>query len=59
VTGAGGGYGDPLTRPPSMVAADVADDYITKNVAREIYGVVIGADGQVDEGATAALRRPR
>jgi N-methylhydantoinase B len=58
VTGGGGGYGDPLTRPPSMVAADVADDYITKGVAREIYGVVIGADGRVDEKATAR-RRPR
>jgi N-methylhydantoinase B len=59
VTGGGGGYGDPLTRPPAMVAADVADDYITKEIAREIYAVVIGADGQVDEGATAVLRRPR
>jgi N-methylhydantoinase B len=56
VTGAGGGYGDPLTRPPSMVAADVADDYITKGVAREIYGVVIGADGRVDKKATARCR---
>ena len=59
VTGGGGGYGDPLTRPPEMVAADVADDYITKDVAREIYSVVIGADGRVDEEGTAALRRPR
>jgi N-methylhydantoinase B len=59
VTGGGGGYGDPLTRAPAMVAADVADGYITPDVAREEYGVVIGADCRGDEGATAALRGMR
>ena len=59
VTGGGGGYGDPLTRPPAMVAADVADGYITPDAASEVYGVAIGADGGIDEEATAALRRRR
>ena len=56
VTGGGGGFGDPLTRPTDDVAADVADDYLSAERACSDYGVVIAADGAVDEAATAALR---
>jgi N-methylhydantoinase B len=37
----GGGYGDPLQRDPEAVAADVFNDYISLERAREDYGVVI------------------
>jgi N-methylhydantoinase B len=54
-----GGYGDPFTRDPGRVLADVLDDYVSIAAARDQYGVVItgtGADLAVDEAATAALR---
>ena len=56
MTGGGGGFGDPLTRPAQAVAADVADGYISTERACNEYGVVIAADGAVDEAATATLR---
>ena len=56
VTGGGGGFGDPFSRPAGEVAADVADGYVSAECARADYGVVIAADGSVDEAETAALR---
>jgi N-methylhydantoinase B len=38
VTGGGGGYGDPAEREPELVAADLADGYVTAAAAREHYG---------------------
>ncbi|MGI8312684.1 hydantoinase B/oxoprolinase family protein [Saccharopolyspora sp. ASAGF58] len=52
----GGGHGDPMSRPPSLVATDVADQRVTVSQAREVYGVVLDADGAVDDAATEALR---
>jgi N-methylhydantoinase B len=52
----GGGYGDPLEREPSRVAADVRDGLLSREKARDAYGVVFGPDGEVDERATEALR---
>ncbi|MEM7406424.1 MAG: hydantoinase B/oxoprolinase family protein [Pseudomonadota bacterium] len=52
----GGGYGDPLTRNPERVRADVALEYLTPTQAQARYGVVLAADGSVDEDATAATR---
>ncbi len=57
--GGGGGYGDPWTRPPDEVLADVRERYVSLDGARRDYGVVIVADGlgwRMDEVATAALR---
>jgi N-methylhydantoinase B len=54
--GGGGGVGDPILRDPELVARDVEDDYVTRENAREAYGVVLGNDGVVDEKATEALR---
>lgn len=51
----GGGYGDPHERPVEQVYEDYLDGFITEEVAREDYGVVI-EDGEVDERATADLR---
>jgi N-methylhydantoinase B len=63
VNGGGGGVGDPLLRDPAAVAPDVADGYVSSEVARDVYGVVLAGDGSVDEAATdaarAALRKAR
>jgi N-methylhydantoinase B len=53
---AGGGYGDPLARDPQVVAEDAIRGVISTKVAREIYGVVVGAGGTVDATATDARR---
>ncbi len=37
----GGGYGDPKARDPAMVLGDYLDDYITIEIARDVYGVAI------------------
>src|SRR5690606_28486905 len=56
-TAGGGGYGDPLRRPPQRVLEDVLDRKVSVEAARDIYGVVLTGDAEaVDEAATAALR---
>lgn len=59
----GGGYGDPLLREPSAVAADVIAHKVSRRGADEVYGVVLDADGAVEETLTrtrrSALRRSR
>ncbi len=52
----GGGYGDPFTRDPERVAADVRNEKITVAYARREHGVVVDVTGKVDADATAALR---
>jgi N-methylhydantoinase B len=53
---AGGGYGDPMTRDPARVHADVADGLVSATAAKEDYGVVLSTSGPVNEAATARLR---
>jgi len=53
---AGGGYGDPLARDPARVRDDIADGFVSAEVAKCDYGVVLSAPGIVDEAATARLR---
>ncbi len=55
----GGGWGDPRDRDPDAVAADVADEKVSVDAARERYGVVILPDGTVDVAGTEALRDER
>jgi len=56
VVGAGaGGYGDPFTRDPRLVADDIRQGFVSPERAREDYGVTL-RDGAVDEDATRALR---
>jgi N-methylhydantoinase B len=52
----GGGYGDPLTRDPAAVAGDVYEGVVSPHAAREIYGVAVDDDAQVDAQATEQLR---
>jgi N-methylhydantoinase B len=52
----GGGYGAPRERDPQLVAADVADQRISRQRARDVYAVVLHDDGAVDTAATTLLR---
>ncbi|MGH7874941.1 MAG: hydantoinase B/oxoprolinase family protein [Candidatus Binatia bacterium] len=45
-TGGGGGYGDPRERPVEFVERDVIRGFVSRESARDDYGVVIGADGK-------------
>lgn len=55
-TWGGGGWGDPLERPPERVAQDVERGLVSVEGARR-YGVVVRPDHTVDVAATEALRR--
>ena len=57
IHGGGGGLGDPLRRAAALVATDVANGFVSDDVARAVYGVVLAADGQPDAAATEAMRQ--
>jgi len=54
-TPGGGGYGDAIARAPESVADDVARGFVSPQAAREVYGVVLDANGAPDKAASAAL----
>lgn len=56
VTSAGGGWGDPLERDPERVLEDYCDDYVTAEIAADVYGVVITKNGTIDHEATEQRR---
>jgi N-methylhydantoinase B len=58
-SGGGGGFGDPKLRPAADIAEDVAEGYVSPEVAARDYGVVLDSAGQVDEAATALRRETR
>jgi N-methylhydantoinase B len=55
-TGGGGGWGDPLERPASLVAHDVAEGLVSRQAAQKLYGVVLRGNLSLDEAATVRLR---
>jgi N-methylhydantoinase B len=55
-TGGGGGYGEPYERAPEAVREDVLDGYVSREAARETYGVVLTDDDAIDHQATRDLR---
>jgi N-methylhydantoinase B len=55
-TWGGGGWGDPLQRPPENVSFDVRAGLVTTEGARR-YGVVVNDEGEVDGNATERLRK--
>jgi N-methylhydantoinase B len=55
-TPGGGGFGDPATREPARVVRDVQFGYISREVARRDYKVVLLDDGSLDANATAKAR---
>ena len=52
----GGGYGDPLTRDPDAVAADLRHGKVTSTGATDTYGVVLDSAGRVDSAGTDRAR---
>jgi len=56
-TQSGGGFGDPLERDGERVRADVEAGIYTEEVARRIFGVVLGDDLTVKAQETSAQRR--
>ena len=55
-TAGGGGWKDRLERPVEAVVRDVSFGLVSREFAREGYGVVIGDDGTADEEATEPER---
>ena len=58
-TGGGGGWGDPMERDPELVRADVSEELVSREAARDKYGVVLCDDLTIDEEATNKLRGAR
>jgi N-methylhydantoinase B len=54
--GGGGGYGDPHDRDPERVREDVKNGYVSREAAREEYGVAIAEDGDINWDETESLR---
>lgn len=55
-TQGGGGYGDPLERPATVVWDDVLDGYVSAETAHRLYGVIGDAGGRLDLATTQARR---
>ena len=58
-TSGGGGLGSPLDRDPAAVARDVVEQRVSVAHARDAYGVVVDANGTIDQEATTKLRADR
>jgi N-methylhydantoinase B len=54
--GGGAGLGDPLLREPQKVVNDIVSGYVTDEHARQIYGVVVTSDKELDADATMKRR---
>lgn len=53
----GGGWGKPIERNPESVAEDVRNGRVTREAARDEYGVMLDSMSNIDEVATEALRQ--
>jgi N-methylhydantoinase B len=56
-TGGGGGWGNPAERDPQLVREDVIEGLVSREAARERYGVALTDDLSLDAAATQALRK--
>ena len=56
LSGGGGGFGPPTEREPERVAFDVAEGYVSREIAETAYGVILDARGHVDADATRRRR---
>jgi N-methylhydantoinase B len=56
VTCGGGGFGTPLRRDPQKVAHNAREGWITRQRARDVYGVILDDSFAVDEEATRRKR---
>ena len=55
-TGGGGGYGKAFERDPEAVLRDVIDGYVSREHARQAYGVAITSEPGIDADETRRLR---
>jgi N-methylhydantoinase B len=55
-TGGGGGWGDPLERDPALVRFDVLEELVSREAARDHYGVILTDDLTLDGDATKQRR---
>jgi N-methylhydantoinase B len=55
-SGGGGGHGPAHQREVARVLRDISEGYVSVEGAERDYGVVLRADGSLDEAATAARR---
>jgi len=54
----GGGFGDPAERAADQVARDVRDGFLSREVAAEVFGVILAEDGDpAPDAARTASRR--
>jgi N-methylhydantoinase B len=56
VSSGGGGYGDPIERRPDAVRTDVQERIVSRELAAQVYGVVLTHEGLFDEAATQRRR---
>jgi N-methylhydantoinase B/oxoprolinase/acetone carboxylase alpha subunit len=56
ISSGGGGYGPAHERDVERVLGDLREGWVGAERAREVYGVVLGDDGSLDEGATRSRR---
>jgi N-methylhydantoinase B len=56
-TPGGGGWGNPHGRDPEKVLHDVQLGFVSVAQAQALYGVVLGADGEIDWRSTEDLRK--
>jgi len=56
ITAGGGGYGPPSMRDVQAVSKDVRDGLVTRQRAKDVYGVELDEDLEPDSHATAILR---
>ena len=57
ITNGGGGWGDPTTREPERVLADVQNEYVSVEAAKNIYRAAITGDPALDpEGLAVDIK---
>ena len=52
----GGGYGNPLERDPNLVCDDLNQGLLSREEAKNLYGVLVNNDNSLDEDSTNKLR---
>ena len=57
ISSGAGGYGPPWERDPRRVVRDVAEGFVSRARAVEVYGVAVDENGALDEARTEELRQ--
>ena len=52
----GGGYGPPWARDPSRIISAVEEGYLSAERAKDVYGIVLNDQGELDEEASVKKR---